>query len=370
MIRNRLATVLVAALLAVIAGGCATVTPTAAPPPPPTAQPTTPPTETTAPAISGEVVFNSSGGVVNEILRQCFLDPFEQDTGVTVIDTAPTDFAKLQVMVQSGNVEWDITEIGTGQDYIRAVEMELLENFGRGTLPHLEDAVEGSVTDYGIRFGAYSTVLTYRTDEFEVAPSTWADLFDTEGYPGPRSLENTPFGNLEIALLADGVPADALYPLDVDRAFAKLDEIKPQVQAYWETGAESVQLLADGESVMGTSWNGRVYAMAAEGIPIALSWEQHLLKTAWITVPKGAPNLPAAIELMKSLMDPERQGCWNSIIPYPGNNVKAFDYVPEDLWETMPTSPGNIEKAVIVDDEWWAENIEDLTRRWSEWIQE
>lgn len=328
----------------------------------------TTPTETSL-ELSGTVVINSSGGFVNEVLRKCFLDPFESETTVKVIDTSPVDFIKLQLMVDSGNVEWDITEISTGEEFYRAIDLGLLDGFGARSLPNTDEAVKGSVTDYGIQFGAYSTVLTFRTDTFQQQPSTWSDLFDTERFPGPRSLGNRPQDNLEIALLADGVSPDELYPLDVDRAFDKLDQIKNEVRVFWETGAESIQVMVDKEAVIGTAWNGRVFGAEGEGISIGLSWKQHLLHSAWLGIPKGAPNRDAAIALLGFIMNAERQGCWNSTIPYPGNNTKAFEYVPKDMWAMMPTSPANITEAVLTSDEWWKDNGEEVTRRWNEWVQ-
>ena len=59
------------------------------------------------------------------------------------------------------------------------------------------------------------------------ARSRWADLFDTAKIPGKRTFYKwSAPGVLEIALLADGVAPDKLYPLDLDRAFKKLDTIK------------------------------------------------------------------------------------------------------------------------------------------------
>jgi ABC-type spermidine/putrescine transport system permease subunit I len=87
----------------------------------------------------------------------------------------------------------------------------------------------------------WAQVLAYRTDVFGGAvPSGWADFWDAKRFPGDRTLVGAGSGNnpeLEFALLAASVPADKLYPLDLDKAFASYDKIKPDVVKWWETGA-------------------------------------------------------------------------------------------------------------------------------------
>ena len=57
-----------------------------------------------------------------------------------------------------------------------------------------------------------------------------------------QGLTNATQGPLEEALLADGVEPKDLYPLDVDRAFRKLDQIKHYVRKWWANGSEVMQL--------------------------------------------------------------------------------------------------------------------------------
>src|SRR5690606_35103974 len=120
--------------------------------------------------------------------------------------------------------------------------------------------------------GIYSTVLGYHTEHYasKPRPTSWAEFWDVEQFPGPRALRNSPVDNLEFALLADGVPLDQLYPLDVDRAFKKMEEIKPHISVWWSTGAQSAQVLIDQEVVLGTAWHGRFFTAMQEGAPIGI----------------------------------------------------------------------------------------------------
>src|SRR5690606_15356011 len=134
-------------------------------------------------------------------------------------------------------------------------------------------------------------------------PTKIADLFDTETFPGKRGLWKNPATNLEFALLADGVPTDQVYetlssPEGVDRAFAKLDTIKDDV-VWWEAGAQAPQLLASGEVVMTTAWNGRIDHANSEGRDFRIVWDNQILDSNFWTIPLGAKNIEASMEFIK-----------------------------------------------------------------------
>src|SRR3546814_19993340 len=74
-------------------------------------------------------------------------------------------------------------------------------------------------------------------------------------------MRKTPKYSLEFALMADGVPADQVYPTlrtprGVDRAFRKLDEIKPNV-VWWSSISQVPDLLGSREVVMSVTSPGR-----------------------------------------------------------------------------------------------------------------
>jgi putative spermidine/putrescine transport system substrate-binding protein len=57
--------------------------------------------------------------------------------------------------------------------------------------------------------------------------------------------------------MADGVPTDKLYPLDIDRALRKLTEIKNNI--LWYDGlAQAEQYMTDGQAQLGLVADGRV----------------------------------------------------------------------------------------------------------------
>lgn len=177
---------------------------------------------------------------------------------------------------------------------------------------------------------------------------------------------------LEAALLADGVPADKLYPLDVDRAFRKLEELKPHVTVWWTSGAQSAQLLADGEIDMEMAWNGRVTAVIKEGAPIGYTFNQGFLQETSLCILKGAPNLGTAYKFLNAAISPDIQANFPAYIDYgPGNPAayKTGKISPERAAQ-MPSSPENAAKQVLISVAWWSSPAgEEAQKRWASFIQ-
>ena len=213
------------------------------------------------------IVVNASGGAMANIFRRTYFAEFEKLHGIRVVDTSPVDFGKLRAMVESGNPEWTVTEIG-GQDATRVKQMNLVEPLDASIIER-SGYPAAAIDSHVYVSSAYSTALGFRTDVFPNGsqPKGWAQFWDVKRFPGPRSLRNHPVDNLEFALLADGVPKDKLYPLDMDRAFRKLDEIRPHIVVWWTTGAQPAQLLVDKEVVLATGWNGRFFELTQLGRP-------------------------------------------------------------------------------------------------------
>ena len=186
-------------------------------------------------------------------------------------------------------------------------------------------------------------------------------------FPGRRALRNHPIATLEAALMADGVAPDKLYPLDVDRAFKKLEEIKPNITVWWTSGAQSAQLLNDGEVDMVMAWNGRVSALAREGAKVAFTFNQGILQSTSLCVLKGAPNLPTAISFLNEAVDPVNQANLPLHIDYGPANPKAFEtgVVKPERAAQLPSAPANASKQALMSYAWWSSpEGEAAEKRW------
>lgn len=314
------------------------------------------------------ITVNGSGGSLAKAIEDLYNQPFTARTGIEVRSTAPTSLPKLKAMIETGNMEWDLTEM-TGDDLIQAAHNGWLSEIDWSVVDPKSQLPAVAKQKFAMVTATFSTVMAYRTDKFGGrTPQSWADFWDVKKFPGGRALQDSPVHNLEFALLADGVSKDKLYPIDVDRAFRKLDQIKPHVVTWWATGAQQVQLLLDGEVTMGTVWNGRVAPLKRENKPVEISWEGGALQPSFWAIPKGAKHPREAMMYMNGRLDVDKAVEFLKLSPYPGFTPGLMEKVPVDVARTLPTYPENLAKQYNYSPEFWADNRAALTQRWNAWL--
>lgn len=311
------------------------------------------------------LTFVSWGGAYQEGQTQAFLNPYMQETGITIVQDEPTEYAQLMAMVEAGQVFWDVVNIendfGLGECGV------FLEPLDYSIIPR-DEILEGFADECRVAAILYATVIAYDTNRFTEAPQSWEDFFDLESFPGNRGMPRNPSRfTMEVALIADGVAPDDLYPLDVERALAKLDTIKDNI-VWWETGAQSAQHIADGEVAMSMIWNGRVQTVIDEGASIAIQWNQHIALADYLTVPKGSPNREAAMELIAYMVSAENNYRISDYISYAPTNVNSFDRVNPEVADTLPTFEDRPQQALRVSDQWWDENREATLEQFNFWL--
>lgn len=314
------------------------------------------------------IVVNHSGGSMGSAMRKAFFTSFEKKYGIRIVETSPVDFGKLRAMVDSGNVEWQITEIG-GQDAIRALKLGLTEKIDDKIVDRSSYPAKARQPNV-YASSVYTTIIGYRNDVFKngTHPKSWADWWDVKKFPGARSMRNHPIDNLEFALIADGVSKDKVYPIDFDRAFKKLDQIKPHVTTWWTTGAQPAQLLLDKEVVLATGWNGRFYDLIKKGGPVEIEWNEGALKQGSFIIPKGTKHQYWAQKFLAEMSVPQAQAIYATELGYPGLNLESLKYVDAKVKEYLPTNEKYLNKQFWIDDAWWAENGAAAQERWNAWM--
>ncbi|MGH8435825.1 MAG: ABC transporter substrate-binding protein [Pseudomonas sp.] len=309
--------------------------------------------------------FVSWGGTTQDAQKQAWAEPFAEASGIRVVQDGPTDYGKLKAMVESGNVQWDVVDVEA--DFaLRAASEGLLEPLDFGVIQR--DKIDPRfVSDHGVGSFYFSFVLGYNQGKLGgKAPQDWTALFDTANYPGKRALYKWPSpGVLELALLADGVPADKLYPLDLDRAFKKLDSIKSDI-VWWGGGAQSQQLLASGEASLGQFWNGRVYALQQDGAPVGVSWKQNLVMADFLVIPKGSKNKAAAMKFLANASSAKGQAEFANLTAYAPVNLDSVGQLKSELAPNLPTAYAKDQ--ITLDYAYWAKNGAAIATRWNEWL--
>src|SRR4051812_11803210 len=321
-------------------------------------------------AQAKQIVVSDPGGPYTTAYREAFYDPFEKATGIKVVSVARESqpVAQFAAMVQTKNYVWDVTTLTLSADIPYLEAKGLLEPIGLKASDYPELMPE-AITPNWLGVDVYSTVLAYRADKFkDGGPKSWADFWDVKKFPGRRCLRRSPLDTLEQALLADGVPLDKLYPLDVDRAFKSLDRIKPHVNIWWTSGAQAMQAIQSGDVDMISTWNGRAQAAKDAGAPVTIVWNQGLYSIEGWGIPKGTPHADAAKQFVRFCADAKRQAVLTRTLAYGPTNRQAFETIPKERAALLPTAPQNIRDMRLPSPQWWEQNRQKVTERFNAWI--
>lgn len=324
-----------------------------------------------AAAAQDSITVASWGGAYQDAQREAWFNPTAEALGITIKEDTTSGIADIRAQVMSGAVTWDLVQQGMNTCIL--LEREgALEPIDLGAMD-VDGVPDDLKSDYWIGNLVYGAVLGWRKDAWDgKEPAGWADLYNFEAFPGPRSMRRSPQYNLEAALVADGVDPAELYPLDVDRAFAKLEELKPHIVSWWPSGAASAQMVVDGEADMIGLWNGRIQTAIDAGAPYDYTFDQQLLIADCWLIPKGAPNKELAMKALAHMMSPDVQARLPQYINYAPANLDAYQtgLIDDATLATLPTAPGNRETAIPFNAEWWADNLDEVTRRFDLFIQE
>ena len=330
----------------------------------------------------------SWGGAYTKSQVEAYHKPWMEKTGNKIVsEDYNGGLAEIKAQVEAGNVTWDIVDVELS-DAVRACDEGLAEEIDMSALPDgddgtpaADDFIAGTLdVPCAVPTIVWSTIFAYNHDKMKDGPKTMADFFDTKKFPGKRGLRKSPKANLEIALIADGVPVDEVYDVlgtdeGVDRAFDKLESIKDDV-VWWEAGAQPPQLLADGEVAMTTAYNGRIFnAVAAEDQPFEIVWDGQIWDLDLWIIPKGAPNKEAAMDFLKFSTGTKPLADQASFISYgptrksSGPLVGSYDGKPDlKMAPQMPTAPDNFKNSLQNNFEFWADNQDELNERFNAWL--
>src|SRR5690606_13073510 len=258
--------------------------------------------------------------------------------------------AKIKAMVDTNSVSWDAVEVES-PELVRGCEEGLFEPIDWGVIGEKADFIEAATDkDCGVGMFVWSVALSYNADKFkDNAPKSWADFWDVKKYPGKRGLRKGAKYTLEIALMADGVPPKDVYkvlatPEGVDRAFAKLDQLKPNIQ-WWESGAQPAQYLVSGDVVMTSAYNGRISQAAREGKNLKVVWDGSVYDLDYWAIPKGSANKAETMKFIAFASKPETQKVYAENIAYGAVNKKAISLIDKKYLADMPTAPDNEKNA-------------------------
>jgi len=334
-----------------------------------------------AAAQENQVIVSTGGGAWEAAQDVAYFEPFTEETGIEVVKVPQPEIAQVRAMVNTGNVTFDLSSGNSPSAIYVMADEGVLEPidysfFDQATL---DGMLEDGKYEYGVASLYYALIIGYRSDTFPEGPATWADVWDVEAFPGPRSLGtglDTTTCTWEAALMADGVPPDQLYPIDFDRALQSLDRIRDEVVTWWDVGGAPAQLLTDGQIELGSAWNGRIQALIDEDLPVGINWNQGILQWDLMYVPKGAPHAENAMKLLAFMSRADRQGVFAENIAYGPSNTAAYEFIPEERAAILPTAPDLVKQLIPQDYGFWNSTdsesgkkmVDVAAERWNQWL--
>ena len=281
-------------------------------------------------ADKGELVVVSWGGDYDTALREHVVAALEKTTGYTVKLDAPPETAKVKAMVQSGNVSWDVimTDAPAVQAMLKDNLLEPIE-YAAVDKARLAKIPKELQQQYALGQRIYSFNIVYNSKLMPKAKHTrnWTEVWDAKNFPGGRTFnfQGGTAPQLEAALLADGVPMDKLYPLDIERAWKMMDKLRP-----------------------------RGIAAKKQGAPIDVDYNQgKLASDNWCLV-KGVRDKKIAMEFINIALDPKLQALIAQKVPYGPSNSGAFEFLSAAEAADLATSPENIKNQFWWNTDWWS----------------
>ncbi|OCB11964.1 hypothetical protein A5717_18145 [Mycolicibacterium porcinum] len=310
------------------------------------------------------------GGTTADGIRHAVAEPFTNETGIRTNVTEPVDYGKYTAMIQQNQVTWDWVDaeaffVVAHRDWWAPTDTSIVKIDPNDVISLPGN--QGVGGDGLIPASSYSFAIAYRTDTDKPHPTTWADFFDTTRFAGKRAVYNSPYGMLEVALLADGVPYSQLYPLDVARAERKLDSIRGDL-VFWSSGAELQQIMTSGEAQYAFAWNNRIADIHRNGAPVALEWNQNLQDGGFNVTAKNGPHVNDTMKYFAFSMRPQVQADYAKTTGYSPALKSAFALLPEEDKPDYNAYPDNIAKSVgSINLDWWAQNYDSTVNQWSTW---
>lgn len=312
-----------------------------------------------------KIVYVAFGGTTQEAQEKTIIKAFVEETGIQVITASGPDNAKLRAQVRTRNIEWDVVNT-IGSQAVAAARDGLLEKIDYGIvdasdmfLPTKEWTVPWYTYGGGIGFDP-------KRHPAGKHPRDWPQFWDVKAFPGRRGLRSRPDENLELALMADGVPAKALYPLDVDRAFRSLDRLKPHVVKWMAETPQTISLLQANEVDFVFTYSGRIEAAKKQGLVLDYVYDANIITPSYLGVTKGSKNREAAMKLVNYFLRPDLQAAFCNIMGYTPVKKAAMALLTPEVRAQQPNLADP--RTAVTDVDWWADNFNEVNKRFKEWL--
>ena len=326
------------------------------------------------PVQANSISVVSFGGATQDAQREVFYQPFSRETGVGIREEAYNGgLSEIETMLNEQEISWDVVQVedpdlvaGCKKGYFQRLDWQKLGG------PH--QYLPSGVSECGVGHIIWSSVITYDKNRLDSGPQNWSDFWDTERFDGTRAMRKGPRGNLEFALMADGVPPEKVYVYletrtGQDRAFRKLKELKPHIR-WWQSASLPTEWVANGEVSMATAYNGRISNANKEGANLAIVWDGQMFSVDSWAIVSGSPKSAQAMAFITYASSAEASAKFPAAMPYGVTNRGAIKAIPESLALNLPTHPNNTVHSLREDSQFWLDHYQQLNQRFDRWLAE
>lgn len=310
------------------------------------------------------LTFVSYGGIYQDG-QAAALKEFVDKSGVTLLNDGPTEIAKLQAQVESGNVTWDVVDTADLPPYVHCGTLFQKLDLSKLDISHIPP---GQVGECSVPAMNYGMVLMYKNDAYkDNPPKDWKDFFDTEKFPGTRAIDGSgdPIGALiEQGVMADGGSVADMTPADIDKGIAKIKALGPDT-IFWKTGAESQQLAESGEADMIMMWTGRAMTAVKNGAAYTPVWKDWMVVMDQMTIPVGVKDTDAAYALINAYLGKKSQEILTEKTSYSPINNEAQPKVDASVAAFLTNTPDRVKQGYQQNIKFWVANFDAASKKWT-----
>jgi putative spermidine/putrescine transport system substrate-binding protein len=322
------------------------------------------------PADAYALTIVTRGETAEAAITDTYARPFTTATDIAVKEDS-WDGAMDTLRARATDNGWDLVQVDPDELAAGCADgsFEKLDWSSIGGKDHYQQM---GVSDCGVGASVNSTVLAWDRDKFSASPN-WSDFWDVAKIPGKRGLAKSVRGALEFALLADGVgPGDVYKTLatqdGVDRAFRKLDQLKPYI-VWWQTPAEAAKILGSGDVLM-TTMPGSVVAQAnqVDKRNFGVQFTASLYEPRSWAIMKGASGLREALQFLYFTGASSIEARLFRVSGEIGLAKGVNDWLAPEQQALSPTFQTNASVALRVDNGFWHDNLAKLRTRFETWL--
>ncbi|NGN41099.1 extracellular solute-binding protein [Mesorhizobium sp. CGMCC 1.15528] len=310
------------------------------------------------------LTFVSYGGIYQDG-QVAALKEFVDKSGVTLLNDGPTEIAKLQAQVESGNVTWDVVDTADLPPYVHCGKLFQKLDLTKIDVSHIP---AGQVGECSVPAMNYGMVLMYKNDAYkDNPPKSWKDFFDTEKFPGIRAIDGSgdPIGALiEQGIIADGGSVENMTPADIDKGIAKIKALGPDT-IFWKTGAESQQLAESGEADMVMMWTGRAMTAVKNGAAYTPVWQDWMVVMDQLTIPVGVKDTDAAYALINAYLGKQAQEILTEQTSYSPIHNEAQPKVDASVAAFLTNTPDRVKQGYQQNIKFWVANFDAASEKWT-----